>query len=67
MADRILSQSEVQLATNMGRTTIWRLEREGKFPRRRQIIGHRIGWLESEVTEWIEARPLAPAPDAQAA
>jgi predicted DNA-binding transcriptional regulator AlpA len=59
MADRILNQHEVQRATNMSRTTIWRLEREGEFPRRRQIVGHRIGWLESEVVEWIQGRPLA--------
>jgi predicted DNA-binding transcriptional regulator AlpA len=59
MADRIMNTPEVVEATGVSRTTLWRLEREGKFPRRRQLIGHRIGWLESEIDEWIQARPLA--------
>jgi len=58
MADRLLSQAEVQERTGTSRTTIWRLERAGEFPRRRQIVGHRVGWLESEVNEWLASRPV---------
>jgi prophage regulatory protein len=64
MAERFLSTREVMDVTGMGRTTLWRLEREGEFPRRRRIVGHRVGWLESEVDEWIAARPVASAADA---
>jgi prophage regulatory protein len=64
MADRIMSTSEVQRATGLGRTTIWRMEREGEFPARRQLIGHRVGWLESEVSGWIQDRPVVVGEDA---
>ncbi len=43
--------------TGLSRTTIWRLEQAGKFPRRRQLTPGRVGWLESEVLEWMESRP----------
>ena len=31
--------------------TIERLEREGQFPKRRQLSGQRVGWLVREVQE----------------
>lgn len=58
MADRMLSTTEVQEATGLSRTTLWRMEREGKFPKRRKLVGHRVGWLESEVEVWIADRPV---------
>jgi prophage regulatory protein len=61
MADRIMPAAEVARATGLSRTTIWRMERDGKFPARRQVHGHRVGWLESEVDAWIQARPLVGA------
>lgn len=57
MAETLLRQAEVQRRTKLGRTTLWRLERAGDFPRRRQITGTTIGWIESEVEEWISSRP----------
>jgi predicted DNA-binding transcriptional regulator AlpA len=42
--------------------TIYRLEARGEFPRRRQLAGNAIGWLESEVDAWIRSRPVVVAP-----
>ena len=50
---------EVRGVTGLSRTTVWRLEAQGDFPRRRQITAKRVGWLVSEVEEWAESRPLA--------
>ena len=33
--------------------TIERLEREGQFPKRRQLSGQRVGWLVREVQQWV--------------
>jgi prophage regulatory protein len=45
--------------------TIWRLEKSGGFPKRRQLSPGRVGWLASEVETWIlsrkEAAPLKEA------
>ena len=46
--------------TGLARSTRFQLERDGKFPRRRQISAGRVGWLASELTEWMRTRREAP-------
>jgi prophage regulatory protein len=43
----------------MSRTAIWREEKNGTFPCRRQLGPNSVGWLEDEVKEWMESRPKA--------
>jgi len=43
--------------TTLSRTTIWRLEKEKKFPKRRRIGNSSVGWRESEILAWISERP----------
>ncbi len=50
--DRFLRESEVRRITGLSRTTRWRLERHGDFPRRRQISANAVAWLESEIRQW---------------
>ena len=38
----------------MSDATIWRLERDNKFPKRLQIGPNSVAWIEAEVDEWIE-------------
>jgi prophage regulatory protein len=52
---RILGEPEVHRLTNLSRTTRWRLEREGKFPKRLRLSGNRIGWRADEILAWIES------------
>lgn len=52
--ERILSTQEVQHLTNLSRTTIWRMERLGKFPARIQLSSTRIGWRNSEIQGWLK-------------
>ena len=40
----------------LSRTTLWRLERDGVFPRRLQLSPGRVGWLESEIDRYIADR-----------
>lgn len=63
--DRLLRQAEVQDRTGLGRTTIWRLEKDGRFPARRRLVGSTCAWVESEITEWIHSRPLATGTEAE--
>src|SRR5262245_9337783 len=48
----------VMTRTGLSRTTIWRLVKAKKFPKPVPITdsGLAIGWVESEVDEWIQAR-----------
>lgn len=52
--DRVLFFKDVFELIPFSRTTLWRLERKGRFPRRHAFSG-RVGWLESEVQDWIQA------------
>jgi prophage regulatory protein len=56
MPERILRLPEVLKRTGMGRNTIYRATREGKFPQAVELLGGRVGWLESEVDAWITKR-----------
>ena len=56
MQDRILREQECKRKSGLSRTSRWRLEQRGQFPKRRQISPNAVGWLESEVQEWLEAR-----------
>ena len=60
--DRFIREAEVQRITGLSRTTRWRLEREGKFPSRRQLSDNAVAWLESEIRAWRASRsaPLTP-------
>lgn len=59
MGKRLLRAPEVEELTGLSRTTIWRLERAGDFPPRRQLSANVVAWVGEEVEEWIEARPVA--------
>ena len=56
--ERLVRQQEVFDRTGLSRTSVWRLEKAGEFPKRRQIIGKTVAWVESEIVEWIQARPV---------
>ncbi|MCP3701360.1 MAG: AlpA family phage regulatory protein, partial [Alteromonas sp.] len=38
-------------------SSINRLEREGKFPARRKIAEKAMGWLASDIEEWMQNLP----------
>ena len=62
---RLLRLPEVTSVTGLGRDTIYRLIREGKFPAQRRISDRASAWNEEDIRAWIESRPIAkqPTPD----
>lgn len=54
---RIIRWPKVQELTSLSRTSIWRLERAGKFPQRRQVGLRSVGWLLNEVENWLISCP----------
>ena len=59
MDSKLLTQKQVVDLVGVSRTTIWRLERAGKFPRRRQVSTKAVRWNQAEILDWIRSRPLA--------
>jgi predicted DNA-binding transcriptional regulator AlpA len=53
---KILKQKEVALLTGLSRVTIWRLEQAGQFPSKLALSPNRVGWIESEVMDWVHSR-----------
>ena len=43
--------------TNLSRSTIYRLEAQGKFPARVRLGENSTGWHEHEIDEWLANRP----------
>lgn len=56
---RMLKLRDVMARTTLARNTIHEMEVRGEFPKRRRLAGQgdRVGWLESEIEEWIKTRP----------
>jgi prophage regulatory protein len=54
--DRIISAKERRQMIPYSDMQIWRLENEGKFPKRIQLGPKRIGWSLNEINQWMGAR-----------
>lgn len=53
---RFMSLKEVIDSTSLCRATIYNYMAEGTFPQKVPLGDRRVGWVESEVQEWILAR-----------
>ncbi len=50
---------ELKGRVKLGRTTIWKMYNEGRFPKPYKIGKNVIAWRSDEVTAWMEARERA--------
>jgi len=53
---KVLRLAQVIDSTGLGRSTIYKYIAEGKFPIPLQLSERCVGWLESEVQQWIQMR-----------
>jgi prophage regulatory protein len=53
---RILSKKDLRPLVLYSPAHIDRLEKAGRFPKRVQLGPCRVGWVESEVLEWLRER-----------
>jgi prophage regulatory protein len=59
MTERMVLWPEVHTLVGLSRTTIWRMERTGHFPRRVLLSARAVGWQESELKAWLSKRLAA--------
>ena len=53
----------VQVKTgDLSRSTIWRLERNGCFPKRRVVTFNTVAWDEAEIDAWIQSKNVGVGP-----
>ena len=51
--DHFIRWPELHRRTGLSRSTVWRAERRGEFPRRHQLTPGTVGWLASDVEGWM--------------
>ena len=54
MRQKLLRMKNVEQVTGLHRSTIYRMEKKGKFPKRIHIGGYIVAWPESMIQEWIK-------------
>jgi prophage regulatory protein len=52
---RILRLAQVIDMTGLGKTKIYELQAQGRFPMSVRITAHSVGWVEQEVQAWLAA------------
>ena len=51
-ARRMLNEKQVLAIVPVGHTTLWRLEKAGRFPKSTYISPNRRIWFEDEIAAW---------------
>lgn len=62
---RLLRLPEVLARTGLSRSTIYVRLDQGRFPRPVSLGARAVGWIESEVDEWIRDRIAASRSDVE--
>lgn len=65
MLQTILRLSQVKHCTGLSRSTIYALIKAKQFPQPIALGARAVGWLESDVSGFIEARIKASRPDTE--
>jgi len=61
--EKLINFDEVKRRTTAGKTLLYRMMKEGRFPRGIPISARRKGWSESQVQAWIERKIKEAAED----
>jgi prophage regulatory protein len=59
MPDSLLTRREVERRCRIGRSTIYRLMRDGAFPEPIRIGPRAVRWRAVELDQWLAARPYS--------
>lgn len=56
VTERVIRKPELMARIGLSDASIWRMERRGTFPKRIQLGGNSVGWLQSEIDQWLQDR-----------
>ena len=59
MHDRLLRRRQVEEITGLSRSSIYRLMQTDGFPRPVKVGPAAVRWRASDITGWVESRPVA--------
>lgn len=55
---RIMRLKEVMKTTGLGRSTIYKYISEGQFPEQISLGARAVGWVDSEIDDWVMSKIL---------
>jgi len=55
---RVLRLAEVMEKTGLARSTIYKYADLGRFPRPISLGGKSVGWIDSEIHEWLQEKQV---------
>ena len=58
-ARHMLTLKQILRRVPVGRSTLLRMEADGRFPRGIMLTGNRKAWFEDEVANWQDKQPRA--------
>jgi prophage regulatory protein len=61
-AMRMLRLTQVIERTELRKPTIYKLQKQGRFPMSVPLTGHSVRWIESEVENWLADRASSRTP-----
>jgi prophage regulatory protein len=62
----VVRPTEIERVVGLSRPTVYRFEREGHFPKRRQLGPRATGWLLGDLQDWLRSRPeSSPRPESR--
>lgn len=56
MSNEIIRPRDLPHETGLSRTTIWRLEKNGDFPKRVRLSAGAVGYLRASIEQWRAER-----------
>ena len=57
--ERLIRKADLLLMIGLSDSSIWRMEKAGKFPGRIQLGGNSVAWFESEILDWLKDKAAA--------
>ena len=58
---KLIRPNELAEMLSVSLPTLWRMEKRGNLPPKRQISKRAVGWLDTDIKEWLESRPFTNA------
>ena len=62
-SDTFIRPNQQHFITGFSKSTAYRLEQEGTFPKRRKLSSLAVGWTRAELEEWVASRAVTITPD----
>jgi prophage regulatory protein len=57
VSERVITRPMLQKRLSKGKSTLYRWIKNGDLPAPRRIGPGSVGWLESEINQWLRDRP----------